>query len=65
MINHIPGYRPGADAQIRTWSGDGGVRTPGIALVRNRVLLAHLTPAEARVLADRIHDLAGKFESHE
>ena len=36
----------------------GWHRTPGIGLMRGEIIHAHLTPVEARTLADRLHDLA-------
>ena len=50
--------RPFVTAKKWAWLEDGGKRTPGIGLMRGGTVSAHLTPAEARTLADRLHDLA-------
>lgn len=49
--------RPYVKARAYTWLDADGTATPGIALLQGRSVKAHLTPAEARTLADRIHDL--------
>lgn len=50
--------RPHLTAQKRVWLDADGTRTPGIGLMRGANVHAHLTPLEARKLADRLHDLA-------
>lgn len=49
--------RPYIKARSWTWHDADGTSTPGVALMQGRTVRAHLTPAEARTLADRIHDL--------
>lgn len=49
--------RPYVKALPWTWRDADGSSTPGVALMQGRTVRAHLTPAEARTLADRIHDL--------
>lgn len=50
--------RPGITARKRVWIDTDGTRTPGVGLMRGANVHAHLTPLEARTLADRLHDLA-------
>lgn len=50
--------RPNLTAKRRVWLDADGTRTPGIGLMRGANVHAHLTPLEARKLADRLHDLA-------
>ncbi|MFJ6355420.1 hypothetical protein [Pseudarthrobacter oxydans] len=40
-----------------TWKAENRTETPGLALMNGSQLRAHLTYAEARKLADKIHDL--------
>lgn len=50
--------RPYLTARKRVWIDPDGTRTPGVGLMRGADVHAHLTPVEARTLADRLHDLA-------
>lgn len=54
--------RPSITARKRAWFDRDGTRTPGIGLMRGEIVHAHLTPTEARTLADRLHDMADTFE---
>jgi hypothetical protein len=47
-----------------TWTRDGEPPTPGIALIGLGGYSAHLTPAEALELSNRLVDLAEALESH-
>lgn len=50
---------------IQDWTDlHTGEVTPGIKLGGAGGIAAHLTPGEARTLADKLHDLADKMESH-
>lgn len=49
--------RPYLKARAYIWLDADGTGTPGVALMQGRTIRAHLTPDEARTLADRIHDL--------
>lgn len=47
-----------------TWTDrKTGEQTPGISMGGASGLAAHLTPDEARTLADQLHDLAEQIES--
>lgn len=48
---------------IQNWTKPGELDTRGIALVGLGGLAAHLTPAEALELADRLVDLAEQLEA--
>lgn len=50
--------RPYVTVKKWAWFESGGTRIPGIGLMRGGAVCAHLTPVEARTLADRLHDLA-------
>lgn len=57
-MSHRPGFRPKAKVQPYVWVDSGTQkRTPGIALLHRRTVLAHLTADEAREMADKLHDL--------
>lgn len=49
--------RPYVKARRWAWLDADGSSTPGVALMQGRTVRAHLTPAEARSLADQLHDL--------
>ncbi|GAA1109967.1 hypothetical protein [Arthrobacter flavus] len=49
--------RPYIKARPWTWRDRDGNQTPGVALMHGGSVKAHLTPNEARALADRLHDL--------
>lgn len=46
-----------------TWRDPDGTQTPGIAIRHYSRIAAHLTPAEAIQMADRLVDLAERVES--
>lgn len=48
--------RPYLTARPYTWKSKD-TETPGIGLMYGGQIRAHLTPEEARTLADRLHDL--------
>lgn len=54
--------RPTIRARRWIWKDADGTHTPGIGLVHGTSVKAHLTPGEARALADRLHDLADTAE---
>lgn len=54
--------RPYVTAKKWAWLEGAGVRTPGIGLMRGNAICAHLTPAEALALADRLVDMAEALE---
>lgn len=74
---HIPPGRmpepPGGDTMSRPylnvrrweWRDQDGNATPGIGLWRGKSLKAHLTPDEARQLADTLHDHADQLTEEE
>lgn len=45
----------------RTWGGEGGNQTDGLALVNGRSIVAHLTKSEAYKFADDLVDAADKL----
>jgi hypothetical protein len=47
------------------WEDQSGNRAPGVGLFRGADLKAHLTPGQARALADKLHDMADRIESRE
>ncbi|BCW76262.1 hypothetical protein [Arthrobacter sp. NicSoilB11] len=47
------------------WKDQNGTGTRGVGLFRGADLKAHLTPAQARTLADKLHDMADRIESKE
>lgn len=53
-----------AYAYIRrwTWKHEDQTETAGAGIFRGRDLVAHLTPEEARAMADELHDLADRIE---
>lgn len=54
--------RPSVRLGAYTWRDLDGSTTPGIALRHNKHVAAHLTPAEAMQMADRLVDLAERVE---
>jgi len=56
-------FRPTARARTYTWLDRDGTRTRGVALKHRDKILAHMTPEEARALADRLHDLADRLDT--
>ena len=58
--------RPFAQVRHWTWKGRDGSSTPGIGIMRGQgSIVAHLSTAEARKFADRIHDLCDESEDQE
>jgi len=55
--------RPFLWARDYVWMNPDKTGTPGIGLMYGNKLKAHLTPVEARTMADKLHDLADKVES--
>lgn len=55
--------RPGLTARYYAWKNHGRADLPGIALWGMGGLTAHLTPAEARKLADKLHDMADRLDA--
>jgi hypothetical protein len=49
--------RPYIKVRRYTWLEADGTGTPGVGLFQGNTIKAHLTPAEATRLADRLHDL--------
>ncbi|WPR65494.1 hypothetical protein SLW73_03995 [Glutamicibacter protophormiae] len=62
---HRQGFRPQAKLQKRPWLDKDGTRTPGIALMHGAKVIAHMTAAEARAIADKLHDYADQTEQDE
>jgi len=46
-----------------TWKARDQIRIPGIGLFGHDAMQAHLTPSEARVFADRLHDMADRIDA--
>lgn len=57
------GPRPKVYARAWAWKDASRNETPGVALFRGNALQAHLTPTEARTLADTLHDMADRIET--
>lgn len=55
--------RPYVTPRAWVWHQGDDLRIPGIGLMRGPDIRAHLTPTEARKLADRLHDLADKLDT--
>lgn len=55
--------RPVPKARLYDWLEDNGVRVHGIGVTSRRTVIGHLTPAEARAMADRLHELANRSEA--
>jgi hypothetical protein len=55
--------RPYVKVRGWEWRGAGGTKTPGVGILRGQALVAHLTPAEARHMADRLHDMADQMDA--
>ncbi|WP_207346416.1 hypothetical protein [Arthrobacter sp. E3] len=54
--------RPYLKARPWTWKTQDGPQFPGIGLFRGDRLQAHMTPTEARTVADTLHDLADQID---
>lgn len=49
--------------KLRRWEWkEASTTTPGIGIFRGEAILAHLTPTEARTMADKLHDYADQIE---
>lgn len=57
------GPRPQVYTRLWAWKDANRNETPGVAIFRGNDLQAHLTPTEARTLADKLHDMADKVEA--
>lgn len=55
--------RPFLKVRYWTWKAVDQTDVRGIGLMYGDQLRAHLAPAEARSLADRLHDMADKLDS--
>ncbi|WP_164202360.1 hypothetical protein [[Micrococcus luteus] ATCC 49442] len=55
--------RPELNARYWTWKDQEQNETPGVGLFAGHFIKAHLTPAQARTLADKLHDMADKLEA--
>ncbi|MDQ0824308.1 hypothetical protein QFZ60_000481 [Arthrobacter sp. B2I5] len=58
------GPRPKVYTRLWAWKDADRNETPGVGLFRGQDLQAHLTPGEARTLADKLHDLADRAEAN-
>jgi hypothetical protein len=56
--------RPYVKVRRWEWRDADGIKTPGVGILRGQAVVAHLTPDEARRMADRLHDMADAAESH-
>ena len=56
---------PFLKARYWDWKDQDGRGTRGVGLFRGADLKAHLTPTQARTLADTLHDMADRIESKE
>lgn len=55
--------RPKVKARAYYWRASDGTKTPGVGILQGGRTIAHYTAAEARQMADRLHDLADKLET--
>jgi len=58
-----PTRRPFLKARYWTWRDPDANTTPGVGFFTGKQIQAHLTPAEARTLADKLHDMADQIEA--
>lgn len=56
--------RPFVRLQPWQWRDADGTITPGVGIFRGNEIKAHLNPAEARKMADLLHDIADRLEAH-
>ena len=61
-MSHRLGFRPKPTVRKRTWVDLDGSRTPGVAIMHAGKVLAHMSPEEARAIADRFNQLADQVE---
>lgn len=57
--------RPKVKVRPYVWKALDETETQGIGILSQGRAVAHYTAAEARTMADRLHDLADKLEQHE
>ncbi len=57
------GPRPKVYPRCWAWKDADRNETPGVGIFRGHSLQAHLTPTEARTLADKLHDMADQVDS--
>lgn len=57
--------RPFMKARYWTWRDYARTETPGIGLFSGNQIQAHLTPTEARDLADKLHDMADQIDARQ
>ena len=62
---HRQGFRPQAKLFKRPWLDKDGTRTPGIALMHGAKVIGHMTPAEARSIAEQLLRYADQLEKDE
>ncbi|MEV8148742.1 hypothetical protein AB0O52_11445 [Arthrobacter sp. NPDC080073] len=55
--------RPRLRVRWWVWKDRERNETPGIGLFRGQDLQAHMTPEEARTMADTLHDMADHIEA--
>lgn len=55
--------RPFAQVRNWTWKHQDRSETPGIGIFHGNRIQIHLTPAEARAMADRLHDMADRIDA--
>lgn len=53
-MTYSPNWRPSAHAKKYNWQTPQGETIPGIALMHRHKVLAHMTPAEARSIAEQL-----------
>ncbi|MGO2779708.1 hypothetical protein [Glutamicibacter arilaitensis] len=58
-------WRPSASAKKYNWLTPNGETIPGIALMHRHKVLAHMTPVEARAMADKLLDYADKIDTED
>ena len=62
---YSPNWRPSVHAKKYNWQTPQGETIPGIALMHRHKVLAHMTPEEARSMADKLHDMADRLEKEQ
>jgi len=55
--------RPFIKVRYWTWRDHARNATPGVGIFTGNQIQAHLTPAEARNLADKLHDMADQIDA--
>ena len=58
-------WRPSAHAKKYNWQTPNGQTIPGIAIMHRHKVLAHMTPVEARAMADKLREYADQLEKDE